>query len=113
MIQTGPVNDGGHTKNVLVQTDPCNKYIKSSEHSGRTYVRANKHAELHFVEVASVQVYDTIPECTRGIISEYSDVLLENLANGLPQPRAVQFEFEIKPDAVPISLTPYVCPRQN
>ena len=59
------------------------------------------------MKLSPVTTSDIIPVWIRDLISEYSDVFPEKLPDGLPSTRAVQFEVEMKPDAIPSSRAPF------
>nr|CCA26000.1 retrotransposon protein putative [Albugo laibachii Nc14] len=48
-----------------------------------------------------------IPQELKPVLDEYKDVFPEQLPNEMPPTRSVNFEFQMKPDAVPSSRAPF------
>ena len=80
----------------------------SCDHPCRSYVRRNDYAELFLVKIASYLVNDNAPNWLCDLIHEYADIFPAKLPDGLPPARAVQFDVEMKPDAIPSSRAPFL-----
>ena len=96
-------NSDGMNDNKLAQPDQYNQRPVRSGPSRPLYVRRNEYAEIDMVKVSPVTTSEIIPAWVNDLILEYSDVFPEKLPDGLPPTRAVQFEVEMKPDAIPSS----------
>ena len=86
---------------------PDSTISRSGGQLHRSYVRRSDYAELFVVKIASNLVDDNVPDWLCDLIQEYTDIFPAKLPDGLPPPRAVQFDVEMKPDAIPSSRAPF------
>uniref|UniRef100_A0AAV1VG62 Uncharacterized protein n=1 Tax=Peronospora matthiolae TaxID=2874970 RepID=A0AAV1VG62_9STRA len=106
--QRAHANSDGINENGLAQPDQYNQIPVRSGPSRPSYVRQDEYAEIYMVKVFFVTTSHIIPVWVYDLILEHSDVFfLETLPDGLLPKRALQFEVEMKPDAIPSSRSPF------
>ena len=91
----------------LAQLDQCDKSPVRREPPRSFFVRRNECAEIYMGKVSPATTSDIIPECFRDLFPECSDVCPEQRPDGLPPTRTVNFEVEMKPDAILSSRAPF------
>ncbi|KAF1331550.1 Retroelement pol polyprotein, partial [Globisporangium splendens] len=85
----------------------CLDYIDGSTFSRR--MNSGAFAEIYRMKMSSVNVdKSTIPDILKPVLlEEFADIFPDKLPDGLPPSRSVNFELQMKPNAVPSARAPF------
>ncbi|OWZ04564.1 Retroelement pol Polyprotein [Phytophthora megakarya] len=71
-------------------------------------VKKNSYEEVYRVKICAIPpMSDSVPEPILKVLNEFTDVFPKALPDGLPPSRRVDFELNMKPDAVPSNRGPF------
>ncbi|OWZ23814.1 LOW QUALITY PROTEIN: Retroelement pol Polyprotein [Phytophthora megakarya] len=75
-------------------------------------VKKNSYEEVYRVKIcATTPMSDSVPEPILKVLNEFRDAFPKALPDGLPPSRRVDFELNVKPDAVPSNRGPFRLPK--